>query len=64
VAFDWRVYRAIDIGIEFRLGPLADDIRSQFSTIEDAGAIVVERLGKPVDTYSIYIARAYAPSTQ
>jgi 4-amino-4-deoxy-L-arabinose transferase-like glycosyltransferase len=53
---------AIIVGDRWR--PLSDDIRQQFGSVEEVKTIAIERLGKPVDTYTIYIARAYAPSIQ
>jgi hypothetical protein len=46
-----------------RWRPLAD-IGQYFASVEEARTIAIERLGKPVDSYTIYIARAYAPSIQ
>ena len=53
---------AIIVGDRWR--PIADDIRRQFGSIEEVKTIVVERLGKPVDVYTISIGRAYAPPGQ
>ena len=53
---------AIVVGDRWR--PLSEDIRQQFGSVEEVRTIAIERLGKPVDAYTIYIARAYAPSIQ
>ncbi len=40
---------------------MSDDIRRQFASIEEASRVTIKRLGRPIDTYVIYIARAYSP---
>lgn len=44
--------------------PLASEFVAQFASIEVAKTVDVIQLGHPLDHYTIYIARAYAPSSQ
>ena len=44
-----------------RWRPLTDAIRARFESVEEAKTLTIERFGRPLDTYTIYIARAYTP---
>ncbi|MEO6013270.1 MAG: glycosyltransferase family 39 protein [Devosia sp.] len=46
-----------------RWRPLTDEIRSQFASVSEAKLIDVQRYGKSVNSLTIYIALAYAPSS-
>ena len=43
---------------------LPNQLRAQFGEVIEAKKVTIERLDRVVDRYSIYIARAYAPSIQ
>jgi hypothetical protein len=47
-----------------RWRPLPDEVAAQFAEVTKARTVTIERFGRHIDSYTIYVARAYSPSSQ